>query len=92
MMAYGEMKYVVIDPDDEGAQLLFVFPKAINHDRFVQALAALKYGSDRNWERKYPRPISAGFTDGERCYGRSDTLKLSSRAEDSGLLEKGGEA
>lgn len=80
-----EMKYVVLKPDQK--ELLFIFPKSIDHDRFVETMEAMRYGDRNNWERLYPNPISAGFTDGKTCFGRSETLNLDSRKEiDSFLL------
>ena len=40
----------------------------------------------RNWKRESWRPISAGFTNGETCYGRSESLNLDSRPEDTAYL------
>lgn len=80
-----EMKYVVLKPNDK--ELIFIFAKSIDHDRFVEAMEAMRYGDKSNWERLYPNPISAGFTDGVKCFGRSETLDLDSRKEiDSFLL------
>lgn len=84
----AEMKYVVVE-DEGGAEHLFVFPKAFDHDAFAEVLSHIKTGG-RNWTRQYRKPVAAGFTDGIRCYGRSETLDLSSRKIDAELLEKGG--
>lgn len=81
----SEMKYVVLKPNDK--EMIFIFPKSIDHDRFVETMESMRYGSRGNWERLYPNPISAGFTDGKTCFGRSETLNLDSRKEiDSFLL------
>ncbi len=87
-----EMKYVVVEYDlPEGRnEYMFVFPKNINHDRLRESLEAIRHGGDRRWERHYPAPISAGFTDGKTCWGRSETLNLNSRACDTQLLNEGG--
>lgn len=82
-----EMKYIVLKPADK--ELIFIFPKSIDHDRFVETMEAMRYGSDSNWARLYPNPISAGFTDGKTCYGRSETLDLDSRKEIDTALLKG---
>jgi len=86
-----EMKYVVVDSDECGEQL-FVFPKSIDHDRFNEVLSDIRHGGDRNWERIYREPVSAGFTDGKTCYGRSETLGLDSRPQDTALLLNGGKS
>lgn len=85
-----EMKYVVVESEEQGEQL-FIFPKNIEHDRFVDGLKAIRIGDDRNWKRIYREPISAGFTDLKRCYGRSETLDLDSRnGADTTLLMNSG--
>lgn len=78
-----EMKYVVVKTD-VGEQI-YVFPKQIDHDAFAEVLSYIKMGG-RNWKREYREPVSAGFTDGVECYGRSETLNLNSRSIDADLL------
>ena len=80
-----EMKYVVVKSEEDGEKL-FIFPKSVNHDAFAEVLSYIKVG-DRNWKRLYREPISAGFTDGVTCYGRSESLDLKSRPEDTELLK-----
>jgi hypothetical protein len=82
-----EMKYVVVA--FEGKEHLFIFPKTISHDYYVESLEALRHVTGRDWERLYPEPISAGFTDGKICYGKSETLGISSRKQDADLLAYG---
>ncbi len=84
-----EMKYVVVKSEEQGEQL-FVFPTNVNHDTFAEILSYIKFGDGYNWERIYREPISAGFTDGSKCYGSSETLNLSSRPADTQLLLNGG--
>lgn len=83
-----EMKYVVVKSQECGEQL-FIFPKNVDHDRFVEVLSNIRHG-ERDWKRIYRAPVSAGFTDGKRCYGGSETLGIKSRESDSELLGKGG--
>jgi hypothetical protein len=83
------MKYIVTRLD--GKELMFVFPRTINHDRFYESLAALRVGSDHNWRRHVlgcPSDlISAGFVSNGKCYGRSETLQCDSRGDvDTALL------
>lgn len=84
------MKYVVTE-DENGKQELFMFPKHINHDDFADCLRGIKTyinGNHREWERMYRKPIAAGFTDGKKCTGRSETLDLDSRGRlDEMLIE-----
>ena len=83
-----EMKYVVVW--SEAGEHLFVFPKSINHDSFAEVLSYIKEGTTRNWNRIHRSPVSAGFTDGLTCYGRSETLGLGSRVIDTEILKNGG--
>ena len=84
-----EMKYVVVNSEEQGEQL-FIFPKNINHDSFAETLSYIKFGDEKNWKRIFRETISAGFTDGQTCYGKSETLGLSSCKEDTLLLKNGG--
>ncbi len=88
-MAECEYKYVVTESEESGEQL-FIFPKTINHDEFADVLSYIRTGG-LNWRREYRKPISAGFTDLQRCFGRSETLRIDSRPdEDTALLKRGG--
>jgi len=82
-----EFKYVVVQPEG-GQEQIFIFPKSVNHDDFADIVSNIKEGDGRNWTRPYRKPISAGFTDGERCYGHSETLGLESRQVDTALLRE----
>ena len=83
-----EMKYVVVK--SELGEQLFIFPKTINHDAFADVLNHIKHGEGRAWQRVYKTPVSAGFTDGVTCYGKSESLKLKSKESDTALLKAGG--
>jgi thioredoxin-related protein len=85
----NEMKYVVVETEGQGKQL-FIFPKNIDHDSFAEVLSYIKVGSHQNWNRAYREPISAGFTDGKTCYGKSETLRLKSLPTDTALMLNGG--
>jgi hypothetical protein len=82
------MKYIVVQLGEK--ESIFVFPRNIDHDRMFEALEAIRFGSERNWVReirKNGEAISAGFIDGGRCHGHSETLGLASRGEpDTQLL------
>lgn len=80
------MKYVVTRNEND-VEELFMFPKSINHDFFAEAISRIKDGNSHNWQRQHREPISAGFTDGVSCSGRSETLNLDSRgAIDAALI------
>ena len=84
------MKYVVTK-DENGKEELFMFPKAINHNDFADAVQRIKTyvnGNPRDWIRLKRTPVAAGFTDGKHCTGRSETLNLNSRGRlDEMLIE-----
>lgn len=85
----NEMKYVVV-LDESGKEQLVIFPKDFDHDAFAEVLSNIRVGG-RNWRREFRKPVSAGFTNGRRCYGRSETLNLDSRELiDTELLARGG--
>ena len=85
-----EMKYVVTKTQD-GPEQIFIFEKSIDHDRFYEVLSYIKEGHDRDWNREFRKLISAGFTDGKICWGRSESLNKSSRPkEDTILLQTSG--
>lgn len=85
----NKMKYVVVKAES-GIETLVIFPEYFSHDRFAEVLSHIRTGNGRNWKREYREPISAGFTDGETCFGRSESLNLDSRLTDTILLNKGG--
>ena len=85
-----EMKYVVTKTKD-GPEQIFIFEKDIDHDRFYEVLSYIKEGHDRDWKREFRELISAGFTDGKTCWGKSESLNKDSRPkEDTALLETPG--
>lgn len=73
------MKYIVTK-SEEGKEEIFIFPKSINHDRMMEALRVIRTESNNgSWTRIRRQAIAAGFTDGRRCVGCSETLRLDSR-------------
>ena len=85
-----EMKYVVTKTK-EGPEQIFIFEKGIEHNRFYDVLGYIKEGHDRNWLREFRELVSAGFTDGKTCWGKSESLnKDSCSKEDTALLETPG--
>lgn len=84
-----EMKYIVMSEEtkDEVKELIFIFPKSINHDCMAEVLGRIKDQTGGNWRRVFRQPVSAGFTDGKECYGISESLRLKSRPQDTGMLK-----
>lgn len=83
------MKYIVVKLDS--VEQIFVFPRAVGHDRMLEAIGAIKVGPDDRWHRRYRLAtlVSAGFVEGRICFGRSESLGVGSRpTEDSLLLEE----
>lgn len=85
------MKYLVAVLNSK--EMMFVFPRDVDHDRMAEALEAIRFGDDHNWRRELQTEgsiIAAGFIDPEgMCHGRSETLGLESRgAVDTELLDE----
>ena len=81
------MKYIVAVLD--GKEVIFLFPRDVDHDRMKEAMERIRFGDHRDWSRKLHDGdvLSAGFVDGNVCHGRSETLGLNSRgAADTALL------
>jgi len=74
------MKYIVTELD--GKEEIFIFPDSVNHDCMDEAISRIKSRKGSGWVRLRRRAISAGFiTRDGKCYGRSETLNLSSRED-----------
>jgi hypothetical protein len=81
------MKYITTQQQDDKEEL-FTFPKTIDHDAMAEILRHIKNRTHGQWERVYRKPISAGFVDQNWvCFGRSESLGLDSRPEDTELLK-----
>lgn len=83
------MKYIVTtNCDNYDKEEIFIFNENIHHDCMAEAIEGIKNQSHGNWDRQYHKPIAAGFTDGRKCWGRSETLGLGSRGKvDSDLIK-----
>jgi len=83
------MKYIVtVTP--EGKEEIFLFPRAVHHDCMAEVLGRIRNQSFDPWERVRRTPISAGFVEGGKCVGESESLGLASRPEDMALLKNWG--
>lgn len=81
------MKYIVTKTD-EGKKEIFLFSDDINHDTMAEAVSYIRNQTHRPWHRVAREPISAGFIEGGKCVGGSETLKLKSNPEDTQLLSQ----
>jgi len=83
------MKYIVASL--KGKEMIFVFPRSIDHDRMFEAIGAIRVGTGRNWSRDFRlnQPVSAGFIENGKCHGRSETLNLDSRGALDDILLRG---
>lgn len=79
------MKYIVTKQED-GTEEIFIFPRTVNHDCMAEMLSYIKDQSWGHWTRIMREPISAGFIEDGVCVGRSETLRLASRPEDTAML------
>ena len=82
------MKYIVT-LDESDKEEMFIFPMSVNHDVFAGCVERMKNQSHGSWVRVTRDVISAGFTDGVTCWGRSETLNMHSRPNEDTLLLKG---
>jgi hypothetical protein len=79
------MKYVTTRRTD-GKEEIFIFPRDVHHDCMAEALNRIRSQSWGDWHRVFREPIAAGFVEGGKCVGASETLGLKSRDEDTALL------
>lgn len=82
------MKFITTR-DEQGLEEVFVFPTRIHHDAMAEMLGRIKNQTQGAWRRVMRQPVAAGFVNEQfECHGFSETLKLSARPEDTGLLAK----
>jgi len=79
------MKFITTQ-DENGKVDLFMFPRSIDHDAMAEAIQGIRNKTHGDWERIYRKPISAGFVENGKCFGRSETLGLEARKDDTALL------
>jgi hypothetical protein len=81
------VKYIVFELNAK--EMIFVFPRDVDHDRMAEACGAIRWGGEHNWRRSLRdgEAIAAGFVDNGVCHGRSETLGIASRGDaDTKLL------
>jgi len=81
------MKYIVTKQSD-GTEEIFLFPRKIDHDCMAEMLEHIRNQMHGDWKRVFREPVAAGFVEDGECFGKSETLNLKSRPEDSKLLER----
>lgn len=85
------MKYIVANHKTKG-ESIFIFPMNVNHDAMWESLRVITFDHDGvvggGWYRNAYKLVSAGFIEmtDRYCYGKSETLGISSRSEDIELL------
>ena len=79
------MKYITTKQPD-GTEEIFTFPRSVHHDCMAEILGHIRSQSRGDWKRVRRVPISAGFVEGGKCVGMSESLSLRSRPEDTALL------
>lgn len=75
---HNEMKYITTI-NENSIKEIFFFEKHINHDYFYEVVGHM--------EDQFRKKVSAGFTNGVSCYGRSETLNLDSDSNDFELTK-----
>lgn len=88
-----EMKYIVLGDRNQplSEEIMMIFPKTIDHDRFMEVMRMMMLKQETIGGENYSpiNKMSAGFVEDDGyCYGRSETLGISSREEDSNLFKK----
>ena len=79
-----QMKYVAASVTHPGREKevehIFIFPEFINHNQFADTMQRMRDSSSYGNEQLLDfRIVGAGFTDGNQCWGRSETLHCDSR-------------
>ena len=83
------MKYIVTSLND--VEMIFTFPRSIDHDRMWEMIASIRFGTPQHWDRtlRGGEVISAGFVSNGKCHGHSETLQVCSRTLiDTALLQQ----
>ena len=80
------MKYVCFK-DGEGREFIVTFPEQFVHLDVSNSIVRMRKDFERSMARYDLHPVSAGFVtrDGS-CHGKSESLRLSSRPEDTAIL------
>ncbi len=82
------LKYLVMR-DEAGVEVVFLFSKRIHHDAMAERLEGIEEGTGSDAFPMFRRPVSGGLVEaGLTCAGRSETLGVGSRPEDSDLLRE----
>ena len=82
------MKYICVQNEDGGFEII-TFPKSIHHDVMSEAVQRMKNQTHGNWNRTLRKTISAGFVNiNNECFGKSESLGLESKKEDTEILHK----
>ena len=79
------MKYIVTTNEDLGEEI-FLFPRSVNHSIIAEEVSSLRNQRHGDWRRVQRKVVSAGFVEGGKCVGRSESLGIGSRPQDSELL------
>lgn len=83
------MKYICFENGQTGKEEIHLFPANVHHDCFSEVAGHIKNHTGSGWMRINRYPVSAGFVDGNlRCHGKSETLGLESRPQDTKILKE----
>lgn len=83
------MKYkYIVTTTEEGEEEMFIFPNSVNHKIMAESICGMRNQTHGNWKRIRREPVSAGFVEDGFCCGRSESLGLDPRVEDSELLNQ----
>ncbi len=65
--------------DYQHKEHIMVFPEKIQHSSFASAISELSFGE--------LKPVSGGFVKDGECFGKSISLNMESRPQDTELLK-----
>ena len=80
------MKYIIADVEIKGErkELPFLFSRDVNHSDMAEPVRVMRYNS----LFAFNEIVSGGFvSEAGKCYGRSESLNINSRKEDTDILK-----
>jgi hypothetical protein len=80
------MKYIVTVDENQNREI-FIFPRTVNHSIFAESIERMRNQTHGNWKRIIRTAKSAGFIEGGKCVGESESLGLKALESDNELLD-----
>ena len=82
------MKYIMFQCKSDGHPTMLlpvVFPDVMTHKDVAEVIEHVKVSPEGPFAKwwQWPKPVSAGFLNGNGCYGNSESLALKAHQDDS---------